>query len=73
MNFSALEGRHGLGARLSCKIMAAVLRDQGIEAGYVSLENIVLHWTSTITTTAAVVETGALGQDFYDQLSHCRW
>jgi hypothetical protein len=53
--------------------MAAVLRDQGIEAGYVSLENIVLHWTSTITTTAAVVETGALGQDFYDQLSHCRW
>lgn len=31
----------GLGERLACKIMTAVLRDQGIDAEYVSLENVV--------------------------------
>ncbi|KAJ7793425.1 aspartate kinase [Mycena olivaceomarginata] len=51
----------GLGERLACKIMTAVLRDQGIEAEYVSLENIVPDVDDD--------DDGALDQDFYDQLS----
>ncbi|KAJ7732203.1 Aspartate/glutamate/uridylate kinase [Mycena olivaceomarginata] len=55
-------GHHrGLGERLACKIMTAVLRDQGIEAEYVSLENIVPDVDDD--------DDGALDQDFYDQLS----
>ncbi|KAK1221736.1 Aspartokinase [Marasmius sp. AFHP31] len=48
----------GLGERMACKFMTAVLRDQGIDAEYVSLEDIV----------PVVDEDGesTLTQDFYD-------
>ncbi|KAJ7098231.1 Aspartate/glutamate/uridylate kinase [Mycena epipterygia] len=53
----------GLGERLACKIMTAVLLDQGIDAEYVSLENIVPAFDEE------AVEDGSLDQDFYDRLS----
>ncbi|KAG7451054.1 aspartate kinase [Guyanagaster necrorhizus] len=49
----------GLGERLACKFMTAVLRDQGIDAEYVSLENIV----------PEMDEDGSLDQAFYDRLA----
>ncbi|KAJ6606689.1 Aspartate/glutamate/uridylate kinase [Mycena sp. CBHHK59/15] len=54
----------GLGERLACKIMAAVLRDQGIDAEYVSLENIV-----PAMDDLEADEDGTLDQEFYDRLS----
>ncbi|KAF8217697.1 Aspartate/glutamate/uridylate kinase [Mycena galopus ATCC 62051] len=53
----------GLGERLACKIMTAVLRDQGIDAEYVSLENIVPAIEDLDD------DDGTLNQEFYDQLS----
>ncbi|KAJ7669382.1 Aspartate/glutamate/uridylate kinase [Mycena polygramma] len=53
----------GLGERLACKIMTAVLRDQGIDAEYVSLENIVP------VEDLEASEDGSLDQEFYDRLS----
>ncbi|KAJ7123052.1 Aspartate/glutamate/uridylate kinase [Mycena epipterygia] len=55
----------GLGERLACKIMTAVLRDQGIDAEYVSLENIV-----PVADDLEADEDGSLDQEFYDRLSH---
>lgn len=52
----------GLGERLACKFMTTVLRDQGIDAEYVSLESIV-----PISDIDHV--HGTLGQDFYDNLA----
>ncbi|KAF7348586.1 hypothetical protein MVEN_01376200 [Mycena venus] len=54
----------GLGERLACKIMTAVLRDQGIDAEYVSLENIVPD-----VEDLEAIEDGSLDQEFYDRLS----
>ncbi|TFK41417.1 Aspartate/glutamate/uridylate kinase [Crucibulum laeve] len=54
----------GLGERLACKIMTAVLRDQGIDAEYVSLEDIVPDMDDSDGTLEQ-----SLGQDFYDRLS----
>lgn len=54
----------GLGERLACKIMTAVLRDQGIDAEYVSLENIV-----PVADDLEADEDGFLDQEFYDRLS----
>ncbi|KAJ7484371.1 Aspartate/glutamate/uridylate kinase [Mycena latifolia] len=54
----------GLGERLACKMMAAVLRDQGIDSEYVSLENIVPGADDLETA-----DDGSLDQDFYDRLS----
>ncbi|GLB39135.1 putative aspartate kinase [Lyophyllum shimeji] len=54
----------GLGERLACKIMTAVLRDQGIDAEYVSLEDIV-----PISEDSDAQEDGTLDQDFYDRLA----
>lgn len=53
----------GLGERLACKIMTAVLRDQGIDAEYVSLEDIVPF------DDYEAEEDGSLDQEFYDRLS----
>lgn len=50
----------GAGEKLACLFMTALLRDRGIDAEYVSLENII---PSTYT-----VKKG-LDQDFYDYLS----
>jgi aspartate kinase len=44
--------------------MTAVLRDQGIDAEYVSLENIV-----PAVDDLESAEDGSLDQEFYDQLS----
>ncbi|KAJ7746442.1 Aspartate/glutamate/uridylate kinase [Mycena maculata] len=54
----------GLGERLACKIMTAVLRDQGIDAEYVSLEDIV-----PAMDDLEAEEDGSLDQEFYDRLS----
>ncbi|KAF8621329.1 hypothetical protein AX15_007866 [Amanita polypyramis BW_CC] len=55
----------GLGEKMACKIMTAVLRDQGIDAEYVSLEDIV-PWSEEQGATF----DGTLGQDFYDDIAH---
>ncbi|KAF8991723.1 hypothetical protein BDZ89DRAFT_1151387 [Hymenopellis radicata] len=52
----------GLGERLACKYMTAVVRDQGIDAEYVSLEDIVPEMDDD-------TYTGSLDQAFYDRLS----
>ncbi|KAF8804599.1 aspartate kinase [Phlegmacium glaucopus] len=53
----------GLGEKLACKFMTAVLRDQGIDAEYVSLEDIVPPYDRDIEFD------DSLGQDFYDNLA----
>ncbi|KDR68344.1 hypothetical protein GALMADRAFT_78766 [Galerina marginata CBS 339.88] len=53
----------GLGEKLACKFMTAVLRDQGIDAEYVSLEDIVPAYDGE------VVPEKALPQEFYDSLA----
>jgi aspartate kinase len=50
----------GFGEKLGCKIIAAVLRDRGIDAEYVSLESVVPPHDEV---------DGTLGQDFYDRVS----
>ncbi|KAF7971348.1 hypothetical protein HWV62_21366 [Athelia sp. TMB] len=52
----------GLGERMSCKMMTAVLRDQGIDAEYVSLEDIV-------PDNDDGDDSAALDQAFYDRLA----
>ncbi|KAG8216369.1 Aspartate/glutamate/uridylate kinase [Butyriboletus roseoflavus] len=51
----------GFGERLACKLMTAILRDQGIDAEYVSLEDIV-----PISDDGDLHEEGSLDQSFYD-------
>ncbi|RDB30250.1 putative aspartokinase [Hypsizygus marmoreus] len=53
----------GLGERLACKVMTAVLRDQGVDAEYVSLEDVVPEFEDSDTYE------GVLDQDFYDRLA----
>ncbi|KAJ3932574.1 MAG: Aspartate/glutamate/uridylate kinase [Lentinula lateritia] len=53
----------GLGERLACKFMTAVLRDQGIDAEYVSLEDVVPE------ADDAVLENDTLDQNFYDKVA----
>ncbi|KAJ4496483.1 Aspartate/glutamate/uridylate kinase [Lentinula lateritia] len=53
----------GLGERLACKFMTAVLRDQGIDAEYVSLEDVVPEEDD------AVFENDTLDQSFYDKVA----
>ncbi|TFK72779.1 aspartate kinase [Pluteus cervinus] len=55
----------GLGERLACKIMTAVLRDQGIDAEYVSLENIV----PDSGDDEPLDSNQSLNQAFYDKLA----
>ncbi|KAG6879992.1 hypothetical protein C0992_008198, partial [Termitomyces sp. T32_za158] len=54
----------GLGERLACKIMTAVLRDQGIDAEYVSLEDVVPESPEDTDPSE-----GVLDQSFYDNLA----
>ncbi|KAI0318786.1 Aspartate/glutamate/uridylate kinase [Amylostereum chailletii] len=51
----------GFGEKLACKIMVAALRDQGIDAEFVSLDGVVPPHEDE--------SGGALGQAFYDQVS----
>jgi aspartate kinase len=51
----------GRGERMACKLMTAVLHDHGVDAEYVSLDDIVpSDWNA---------EDGVLGQDFYDEVA----
>ncbi|KIP11870.1 hypothetical protein PHLGIDRAFT_82814 [Phlebiopsis gigantea 11061_1 CR5-6] len=55
----------GYGERLACKIMTAILRDRGVDAEYVSLENIV----PFPDDGEVQAETETLGQEFYDKVA----
>ncbi|CAL1708709.1 unnamed protein product [Somion occarium] len=56
----------GFGERMSCKIMATILRDRGVDAEFVSLENIVpIPEDGDLT-----FEGDTLGQEFYDKVAH---
>ncbi|KDE06116.1 hypothetical protein MVLG_03533 [Microbotryum lychnidis-dioicae p1A1 Lamole] len=57
----------GVGERLSCRIVVAVLNDRGVEAELVSLENIVEG--SAQDDEEAKGESKQLSQPFYDRLS----
>ncbi|GAA6006129.1 hypothetical protein JCM11491_002041 [Sporobolomyces phaffii] len=59
----------GVGERLSCRIVAAALRDRGIDSELVSLESII-DW-EVVSADDAKAGDGApqLGQDFYSKLS----
>lgn len=54
----------GLGERLGCKLMTAVLRDQGIDAEYVSLEDII-----PVSEDSDTIPEGSLNQAFYDNVA----
>ncbi|KAG0707898.1 Aspartate/glutamate/uridylate kinase [Suillus ampliporus] len=54
----------GFGERLACKLMTAVLRDQGIDAEYVSLEDII-----PVSEDGDSVPEGSLDQAFYDSVA----
>ncbi|KAG2104413.1 Aspartate/glutamate/uridylate kinase [Suillus discolor] len=51
----------GFGERLACKLMTAILRDQGIDAEYVSLEDII-----PVSEDSDTAREGILDQAFYD-------
>ncbi|GAA5960279.1 hypothetical protein JCM3765_002526 [Sporobolomyces pararoseus] len=59
----------GVGERLSCRIVAAALRDRGIDSELVSLESII-DW-EVVSADDPKTGDGApqLGQDFYSKLS----
>ncbi|KAI0044317.1 aspartate kinase [Auriscalpium vulgare] len=54
----------GFGEKLACKIVAAALQDRGIDAEYVSLENVVPEHDDPDASI-----DGALSQAFYDAVS----
>ncbi|KAG1741522.1 Aspartate/glutamate/uridylate kinase [Suillus paluster] len=54
----------GFGERLGCKLMTAVLRDRGIDAEYVSLEDII-----PVSEDGDSVPEGSLDQAFYDSVT----
>jgi aspartate kinase len=54
----------GFGERLGCKLMTAVLRDQGIDAEYVSLEDII-----PVSEDSDTIPEGSLNQAFYDSVA----
>jgi len=54
----------GFGERLACKLMTAIIRDQGIDAEYVSLEDIV-----PISDDGDLHAEGSLDQPFYDSVA----
>ncbi|GAA5856883.1 hypothetical protein JCM8547_008443 [Rhodosporidiobolus lusitaniae] len=65
----------GVGERLSCRIVTAALRDKGIDAELVSLENIV-DWdvlgedgADAVSSSASKDGPPQLGQEFYSRLS----
>lgn len=64
----------GVGERLSCRIVAAVLRDRGIDSELVSLENIIARVSEDEEGLALPDGSGSeggenLGQHFYDRLA----
>ncbi|EJD05577.1 aspartate kinase [Fomitiporia mediterranea MF3/22] len=61
----------GVGERLACKLVAAVLRDRGIDSEYVSLENIVPVEDTDEGDGERVSDSEftTLGQSFYDRVA----
>lgn len=60
----------GVGERLSCKIVAAILRDRGIDAEFVSLENILPAGDKSVDVDdSSRSEAGTLDQTFYDRVA----
>ncbi|WWD03740.1 hypothetical protein V865_001796 [Kwoniella europaea PYCC6329] len=64
----------GTGERLACKIVAAALRDRGVDSELVVLDNIVDSSFAAVGGDAALTAAGdqgvaQLGQDFYDHLA----
>ncbi|KAH7910676.1 Aspartate/glutamate/uridylate kinase [Hygrophoropsis aurantiaca] len=55
----------GFGERLGCKLMTAILRDQGIDAEYVSLEDVLPAEDDDDST----LPSGPLDQTFYDKVA----
>ncbi|GAA6062537.1 hypothetical protein JCM10212_004303 [Sporobolomyces blumeae] len=58
----------GVGERLSCRIVAAALRDRGIDSELVSLESII-DWEVVSDDAKSVDGPPQLGQEFYTKLS----
>ncbi|KAJ1302241.1 hypothetical protein OPQ81_001062 [Rhizoctonia solani] len=54
----------GVGERLACKLVAAVLRDRGVDSEFVSLESIVPSFESELESGSA-----QLDQSFYDSVA----
>ena len=54
----------GIGERMACKLIAAILTDRGIDAEFVSLEGIVPHWDDIDTSPEQTLD-----QSFYDRLA----
>lgn len=61
----------GVGERLSCKLVAAVLRDHGIDSEFVSLENVVplQNPDEADGDLASDSESTTLDQSFYDRVA----
>ncbi|WWC64495.1 uncharacterized protein I303_107105 [Kwoniella dejecticola CBS 10117] len=64
----------GTGERLACKIVAAALRDRGVDSELVVLDNIVDASFAAVGGDAALTSAGdqgvaQLGQEFYDHLA----
>lgn len=61
----------GIGERLSCKIVAAALRDQGIDSEMVSFEHIVQAALADDVSQDDLepLDEFSLGQEFYDRLA----
>ncbi|KAH8116184.1 aspartate kinase [Phellopilus nigrolimitatus] len=59
----------GVGERLSCKVVAAVLRDRGIDAEFVSLENVVPSLSADDPDGEQSGPQGTLDQSFYDRVA----
>ncbi|EIW55550.1 aspartate kinase [Trametes versicolor FP-101664 SS1] len=54
----------GFGERLGCKLVATILRDRGIDAEFVSLENII-----PLSESDNFADSETLDQDFYDRVA----
>ena len=54
---------------MACKLVAAVLRDRGIDSEYVSLENVVPTIEEADPDARSDSGIGALDQSFYDRVA----
>ncbi|KAG8807194.1 Aspartokinase [Serendipita sp. 399] len=54
----------GTGERMACKLIASVLCDRGVDAEFVSLENVLPQWDDI-----DVASDHTLGQEFYDRVA----
>ena len=64
----------GAGEKLACKIVAASLRDRGIDSEFVNLDTIVDELLNEPSIDNSLISSGdqgaaQLGQDFYDRLA----